>query len=255
LFKRIAAAVAKVELKTGGYNMANAAINGTSLGTPGQGEVFSLPGTIEMVNGTVEIGKSGIVTTEVTSSSNKIKMVNGAIYRSSDGGETYQRVLSAEEGINPRALGHGQIDITSISIGSKEKPELALTNNGLTAFKKESGTIDYSTLVRFDSYGLYGVKNYKLTSSTNDASNATLNDVFIPTDINSVYENASFGLTWDGFFLNTGDNTGRVSIGTDNDLRMKTKNQYGKWDDRIIIGRLHDGDNEPYYGFRIIDKN
>lgn len=252
LFQRIAAAVSKVELQTGGYNMANAAINGTSLGAPGQGEIFSLPGTIEMVNGTVEIGKSGIITTEVGSTSNKLKFVNGALYRTIDGGETYQRIISAESGINPAMIGGGKLDITSLVIGSKDKPELSLTSNGLTAFRKDGKKIDYSTLVRFDSYGIYGIKDYKRNSSTDDASNATLNDAFIPTDINSIYENGSFGLTWDGFFLNTGDNTGRVSIGTENDLRMSTRNSHGKWDDRIVIGKLTD-EEETYYGFRIID--
>ena len=90
-----------------------------------------------------------------------------------------------------------------------------MTENGLTAYKKNSNSIDYSTFVRFDDYGVYGIKNYKRNSSTDNSENATLNDIFIPNNIDSIYENASFGLTWDGFFLKTGDSSGRVTIGTD----------------------------------------
>jgi hypothetical protein len=34
---------------------------------------------------------------------------------------------------------------------------------------------------------------------------------------------------------------------------MATRNSHGKWDDRIVIGKLKNGENDPYYGFRIID--
>jgi hypothetical protein len=76
---------------------------------------------------------------------------------------------------------------------------------------------------------LYGIKNYKRNSSTDDSSDATLNDAFVPTSLESVYENASYGLTWDGFFLNTGDREGRVSIGTNQDIRMSIKNNNSVW--------------------------
>ena len=122
----------------------------------------------------------------------------------------------------------------------------------MTAFRKTNNVVDYSTFVRFDSYGMYGIKGYKRNSSTDDASNANLNDVFIPSDIDSIYENASYGLTWDGFFLKTGDGTGRVTIGTNQDFRMSTKNSSDAWQDRIVIGKLQDSEKE-YYGFRIID--
>jgi hypothetical protein len=34
---------------------------------------------------------------------------------------------------------------------------------------------------------------------------------------------------------------------------MATRNSHGKWDDRVVIGKLKNGENDPYYGFRIID--
>lgn len=235
LFKRIAAAVSKVELSTGGYNRANAAINETGLGAIAAGGI-----------------SDGLESTNLDNPFSKIKIVNGSIYLSKDGGITYQEIIG-QNGINPKAIGQGTLDLTSLVIGGQTLPEISLSKNGLTAFKKDENTIDYSTLVRFDSYGMYGIKNYKRNSSTDDASKATLNDVFVPVGIDSIYENASFGLTWNGFFLNTGDNSGRVTIGTNQDLRMSVKNSSDAWQDRIIIGKLCEEDRE-YYGFRIIDE-
>ena len=253
MFKRIAAAVSKVELGTGAYNRANAVINETGLGSTNT--VLGTPSILENLNGTISIGQDGIITTESGNTSNKIRIVNGAVYRSTDGGTTYQKVITADGGIDPSMLGNGRLDLTSLTIGSKDNPELAFTANGLTAFRKQDNVVDYSTFVRFDSYGMYGIKNYKRNSSTTDSSNATLNDVFVPTNIDNIYENASYGLTWDGFFLKTGDGTGRVTIGTNQDLRMSIKDINNAWSDRLVIGKIQDGENEPYYGFRIIDNN
>lgn len=239
LFQRIAATVSKVELGTGVYNRANSVINETG---------------IDAITGNQTPFNDGtIISSELGNSSNKIKIANGAIYRSNDGGETYEKIISAEQGIDPALLGSGKIDLTSLVIGSKDAPQLSLTENGLTAYKKNSNSIDYSTFVRFDDYGVYGIKNYKRNSSTDNSENATLNDIFIPNNIDSIYENASFGLTWDGFFLKTGDSSGRVTIGTDQDLRMSTKKDGSMWLDRIIIGKIEDEGADPYYGFRIID--
>lgn len=254
IFKRIAATVSKVELGTGAYNRANASINETGLGSSSIGQTAAVK-TLETINGSVAIGAEGLVTTEVGVPSNKLKIVNGAVYRSTDGGTTYQKIITADGGIDPSLIGNGRLDLTSLTIGSKNNPELSFTANGMTAFRKFDDVVDYSTFVRFDSYGMYGINGYKRNSSTDDASDATLNDVFVPTDIDNIYENASYGLTWDGFFLKTGDGAGRVTIGTNQDLRMSTKNSSDAWQDRIVIGKLQDGEENAYYGFRIIDNN
>jgi hypothetical protein len=58
-------------------------------------------------------------------------------------------------------------------------------------------------------------------------------------------------LTWEGFFFNTGDKSGRVLIDSSQDLRMQTK--IGDlWQDQLIIGKLSHGE-KSYYGFRLLD--
>jgi hypothetical protein len=82
MFKRIAAAVAKVELGIGGYNRANATdnapVNADDNNTP-------IKGVLETINGSVSLGAEGLVTTEIGVPSNKLKFVNGALYRTTDG--------------------------------------------------------------------------------------------------------------------------------------------------------------------------
>jgi hypothetical protein len=61
-----------------------------------------------------------------------------------------------------------------------------------------------------------------------------------------------FGLTWDGFFLNTGDGTGRVTIGTSQDFKMSEySEEHRDWVDRVIIGKMENDEGEEYYGFRL----
>jgi hypothetical protein len=65
-----------------------------------------------------------------------------------------------------------------------------------------------------------------------------------------------FGLTWDGFFLNASNGTGRVTIGTEQDFKMSEFSvAENKWKDRVIIGRLDDGAEGQYYGFRLQNEN
>ena len=204
--------------------------------------------------GTTTFEDGGLVSTEIGQSTNKIRIANGAIYGTIDGGATYFKIFSAKDGIAPALIGNGKLNLENLVLGSADNPSLRLDKMGMTAFLSNGEGVDYSTFVRFDNYGMYGIKNYKRSSSTNDATDATLSDIFVPTDIDSIYENANFGLTWNGFFLNTGDGTGRVSIGTAQDLKMSIKDVNNAWQDRLIIGKLQDG-AEPYYGFRIIDDN
>ena len=100
--------MSKVELGTGVYNRANSVINETGIDAIIGDQTFFNDGTI--------------ISSELGNSSNKIKIANGAIYRSNDGGETYEKIISAEQGIDPALLGSGKIDLTSLAIGSKDAP-------------------------------------------------------------------------------------------------------------------------------------
>ena len=64
---------------------------------------------------------------------------------------------------------------------------------------------DMSTYVRFDKYGLYGIKN---------------NANFIANSPESIENNASFGVTWKGFFIKNSYTNGYVSISENDDIKV-----------------------------------
>ena len=64
---------------------------------------------------------------------------------------------------------------------------------------------DLSTYVRFDKYGIYGIKS---------------NPNFIAEGPEDIEENASFGLTWHGFFIKNRHGDGYTSITEDEDIRV-----------------------------------
>jgi len=61
--------------------------------------------------------------------------------------------------------------------------------------------------VRFDKYGLYGIKG--------------LDGDYHPTSEDDIYNKASFGLTWNRFFMRSGTDDTGVEISTDKDILIK----------------------------------
>ena len=82
---------------------------------------------------------------------------------------------------------------------------------------------DLQTYVRFDKYGLYGIKN---------------GDKFKASNIQEIEQKAHFGITWHGFFIkNNYEGGGTVSITSDNDFRITTA-RLGNEYEKIKIGAL-----------------
>lgn len=108
---------------------------------------------------------------------------------------------------------------------------------------------DLQTYVRFDEYGLYGIKE---------------GQTFKAENIEEIEEKAHFGITWDGFFIkNSYPGGGRVEITSDNDFRVLKKDPLDSTQEKevIKIGALEwngspirpsDSSVEPsLYGIRI----
>ena len=97
-------------------------------------------------------------------------------------------------------------------------------------YEKQTG-YDLQTFVRYDQYGLYGIKD---------------NGTFLAQSLEDVKDKAHFAVTWDGFFIkNSYPGGGRVEITSDNDFRVmnipegKTEEQ-----EKIKIGALEWGKDE-----------
>ena len=99
---------------------------------------------------------------------------------------------------------------------------------------------DLKTFVRFDEYGLYGIKNA---------------DKFKAEQLSDILDKAHFAVTWDGFFIkNSYADGGRVSITSDNDFQV-TKKINGNEQEVIKIGMLEQRANGNLYGMRIKGDN
>ena len=113
-------------------------------------------------------------------------------------------------------------------------------------YEKQIGH-DLKTFVRYDQYGLYGIKN---------------SDTFKAQSLQDVKDNAHFAVTWDGFFIkNSYEGGGQVSITSDNDFQVlqnsgneKIKIGALEWEDRNgnITTIPSEGVGAPtLYGIRI----
>lgn len=100
---------------------------------------------------------------------------------------------------------------------------------------------DMSTYVRFDKYGLYGIKN---------------KSDFVAESPDDIEDNASFGITWKGFFIKNSYTNGYVSITEDDDFKV-VKVINGNEVNKIKIGALEkDASGNPtLYGISVKNDN
>ena len=93
----------------------------------------------------------------------------------------------------------------------------------LDNYYEDTTAYDLQTYVRYDQYGLYGIKN---------------NSTFKAQSLDDVIDNAHFAVTWDGFFIkNSYEGGGRVSLTSGNDFQVINTVQ-GQENEKIKIGAL-----------------
>lgn len=111
--------------------------------------------------------------------------------------------------------------------GEYNEVENPIPENLENYYEKQTG-YDLKTFVRYDQYGLYGIKN---------------NGSFLAQSLEDVKDKAHFAVTWDGFFIkNSYPGGGRVEITSDNDFRvLNTVNNQEQ--EKIKIGALEWGKN------------
>lgn len=267
LFQRISAAVQTVQ-----YNEATYAKISTLLDADGtlnndvlvkslnniSGQKYTLT-----TDGSISINGNQIEIRNLTNSSNRVIINNEGIQTSADGGNTWKRVIDGY-GVNADAVISGSINTQNIIIGSDDNPSFRWDKSGISAYRSDGTTIDdegnlidrydLQTFVRYDQYGLYGIKN---------------NNGFVVNSLEDVKDKAHFAVTWDGFFIkNSYEGGGRVEITSDNDFRVLNDplNQ-GNFQEKIKIGALEWGDGitspteqgatalPTLYGIRIKNNN
>lgn len=259
LFQRIAATSQTLQFNEGSYGRVSSILNNDgSINADRLQQALDSTSLAfkNSINEDVYWDHTGIWVKSFETDANILRMTSLGIGLSTDGGNTYMTAITGA-GINAAAITSGMLNVDNLMIGAKSAPNFLWNKFGISSFKTLEGGIDYSTFVRLDQYGVYGIKNWSKNGIIPEQM--SINDTFEPLRLSDITENenAVFGLTWDGFFLNTGSGAdrGRVTIGTNQDIRMSVKDDSG-WRDRVVIGRMTDiTTNEQTYGFRLINEN
>ena len=153
---------------------------------------------------------TGIEVIDNRSSNNRVRVVGGGVFISSDGGVTWSNAISGN-GINTKYLIAGQIDASKINIVNGSVPYFRWDTNGITAFKVDgtigNETYDTNKYVRFNQYGIYAVGAGGIGNSNGEIIEGSKLDELIAgkttlaDKLKVIEENASFALTWKGLSL------------------------------------------------------
>ena len=168
-------------------------------------------------NGSIVINDDSILIQNLTNPANCVMINSEGIRVSSDGGETWATAINGQ-GIDIGLVYTGSLNTNEVIIGNSESPSFRWDKNGINAYSiknvltdnaETEEVYDLQTYVRFDRFGLYGIKN---------------SESFKPQTIEDIEEKAHFAITWDGFFIkNNYPGGGRVEITSDNDFRVLNK--------------------------------
>ena len=254
LFQRITATTQSLQFASGAYNRAANSINPEGTFDADLLQNTLLSKIIKIINpGNTSLvwDSNGIKVIDKKNQNNIIKLSNGQIAISSNGGATWTTAITSK-GINIGLLTSGVINTEQIYIGNSSDYTFRWDKRGINAYTTVSqnssdGTkidiTNYNKFVRFDKYGIYGITNG--------------NEDFVPSDITEVQNTATFSLTWNGFRLkstssNNNDNIGYIDISSDKDFNVYTKNN-GNYISKITIGRIEKESGDIIYGIIIRD--
>lgn len=218
LFQRIAAETQSLQYHSGEYKRAADAI---TLGYTLDGVLLqnSLKNNELIIqnayNQAVTWGDDGITISNSRLPNEIVRMTSNGIVLSTDGGQSWHTGISAT-GINADVITTGQLDTNLIRIFNADKQTFQWNSSGINAYAQNAvaKTVDYNTFVRFDQYGVYGLKGDPNW------------DPDYPPDgeyvgLEKVKKDAYFSLTWDGLRINiqgSDENTEVVNINKGNFL-------------------------------------
>lgn len=271
LFQRITATTQSLQYASGSYGRAANAINSNNTINSQILQNSFTNNSILISNSkdqSVVWDETGISITNLRNPNQIVRLVSGGIVLSTDGGSTWKTGISAS-GINTQYLTSGQIDVSKINIigadGLSGFPAFRWDALGLSAYYwLENGGYDFNRFVRFDRFGIYGVKGKEITNFDSGLKSAieegNIESVKQENGINYIKENSKFGLTWDGFFLKSDEYDGYIEISNTDDIVVKglkykepsEEKPIKEYINRIKIGRIDEEKN--IYGILIKDE-
>jgi hypothetical protein len=242
LFQRITATTQSVQYQSGSYARAAGIVETDGNIKPETLQDSLINNALILSNAKDESvfwDDTGITSTNLANPYEIIRIVSGGIFITSDGGKTWSTGIKGT-GINATNITSGQINTQRIQILNGNFPSFKWDSHGINAYSMTQDPdnpdltyFNFGKFVRFDQYGLYGIKG---------------SDDFYPQNSQEIREKANFGFTWDGFFLKTQD--GSVSISTEEDIQI-----FKREIERIKIGKIESSLEHEFYGMGVSNKD
>lgn len=245
LFQRITATTQSLQYSTGEYNRASSIVEGKGvINTETLQNSININNELVFKSQNEEIfqDSTGLTLTDKRDPSKRTKLTSGGLFISTDGGVTWKNAVRGE-GVATQYLTSGSINTNNIAIYDGAHASFRWDKYGINAYDATRETdpntnqevlkgIITNNFVRFDQYGVYGIKG-----ATDDPYNpqkeiAVENKKIVGED--KIWHDALFGMTWKGFFLKSkGTDNQQIEISTINDICV-TKDKV----ERIKIGRI-----------------
>lgn len=184
-------------------------------------------------NDTFYQDSTGITLTDASNPNKKTKVTSGGLFITTDSGKTWKNAIRGE-GISTQYLTAGSINVSNISLMDGDFTNFRWDKKGINAFYKGEYGVNLSKFVRFDHFGIYGV---------NSESGAD----YTPVTEEDIWRDATFGMTWKGFFIKNKYAAGYVSVDSVDDIVVSDGAH-----NRIKIGNIGTLQS-PVFGIRISD--
>lgn len=242
LFQRITATTQSVQYQSGSYARAAGIVETDGNIKPETLQDSLINNALILSNAKDESvfwDDTGITSINLANPYEIIRIVSGGIFITSDGGKTWSTGIKGT-GINATNITSGQINTQRIQILNGNFPSFKWDSHGINAYSMTQDPdnpdltyFNFGKFVRFDQYGLYGIKG---------------SDDFYPQNSQEIREKANFGFTWDGFFLRT--QNGSISISTEEDIQI-----FKQEIERIKIGKIESSLEHEFYGMGVSNKD
>lgn len=267
LFQRITATTQSLQYSTGEYNRASNVVEGKGvINTETLQNSININNELVFKSQNEEIfqDSTGLTLTDKRDPSKRTKLTSGGLFISTDGGVTWKNAIRGE-GVATQYLTSGSINTNNIAIYDGAHASFRWDKYGINAFDASRETdpntnqevlrgIVTNNFVRFDQYGVYGIKGAIADNESYDPQKKDTVSGIEAVGEDKIWRDALFGMTWKGFFLKnkSADKNQQIEISTEKDICV-SKTIGDKVIDKIRIGQITTKDNKIAYGLQLKD--
>ena len=261
LFQRITATTQSLQYSTGEYNRASSIVEGKGvINTETLQNSININNELVFKSQNEEIfqDSTGLTLTDKRDPSKRTKLTSGGLFISTDGGVTWKNAVRGE-GVATQYLTSGSINTNNIAIYDGAHASFRWDKYGINAYDatrkdgKLTGIVT-NNFVRFDQYGVYGIKGAIADNESYDPQKKDKVGGIEAIGEDKIWRDALFGMTWKGFFLKnkSADKNQQIEISTEKDICV-SKTIKDEVVDKIRIGQITTKDNKVVYGLQLKD--